>query len=79
MPDAVVKFCKSHAVGLIVALFSAGSIYAKVVVDMSELQDNYTELREETDDLKRMGNEKQITLQKLLTNQEWIMRQLGGQ
>jgi hypothetical protein len=78
MPDAIVKFCKAHAVGLTVALFSAGGIYAKVMVDMSELQSNYTELRAETNDLKRMGNEKQVTLQKLLTNQEWIMRHLGS-
>ena len=79
MPDVLVKFCKAHAVGLIVALFSAGAIYAKVVVDMETIKADYEDIRRETDDLKRLGQEKQITLQKLLTNQEWIMRQLGGQ
>jgi len=76
MPDAIAKFCKAHAVGLIVALFTAGGIYAKVVVDMNSLRSDYDALKHETDELKRMGQEKQVTLQRLLTNQEWIMQHL---
>jgi len=76
MPEAIVKFCKAHAVGLVVALFTAGGIYAKVVVDMETLRGDYMKLRKETDELKRMGQEKQITLQRLLTNQEWIIKHL---
>ena len=77
MSDAIVKWAKTHSVGIIIALFTAGGVYAKVVVDMSTLQDNYAEMKKETDELKKMSQEKQVTLQKLLTNQEWIMRQLG--
>ena len=76
MSEAIVKFCKAHAVGLVVALFTAGGIYAKVVVDMETLRGDYVKLRNETDELKRMGQEKQITLQRLLTNQEWIIKHL---
>ena len=67
MSDAIVKFCKAHAVGLVVAFFTAGGVYAKVVVDMGTLQDNHTELQADFDKLENEQREHRLLLERALT------------
>jgi hypothetical protein len=47
MSDAVVRWAKKHTVALVVAVFTAGTLYAKVTADMNALQKNNSKLEAE--------------------------------
>ena len=65
--DIITRWARKHFLGITVAVFTAGTLYAKVTFDMVRLEDNHKELKASHGELQGKVVEQRILLERCLT------------
>ena len=77
MGEAVVKYAKQHIGAIVVGIFVAGGVYAKVGYDMKTIKAMAEDHKKAIDELERSKAEMAVSLKGIETELKWITRAMG--